>query len=137
MNADSINWLAVMVAALSAFMLGGLWYSPALFAKAWIKESNLNEEELKKADKVRPFLFTFIFSVIMCVNLAFFLADTPTQKTDIMWGLTAGILAGVWGFCAIAITALFEQKSWKYIFINGGYILFALGLMGLIIGAWR
>jgi hypothetical protein len=32
---SNVNVLAVVVAALSSFMLGGLWYSPALFGKAW------------------------------------------------------------------------------------------------------
>ena len=32
----AINWLAVIAAAASSFLLGGLWYS-ALFAKAWQK----------------------------------------------------------------------------------------------------
>ena len=137
MNVDSINWLAVIAAALSSFVLGGLWYSKLLFANAWMNENKFTEEQLKNSDRVRPFLFTFIFAVIMSVNLAMFLADTPTQKTDAKWGLIAGLLAGIWGFSAIAITSLFEQKTWRYIFINGGYILISLGLMGLVIGAWR
>jgi len=137
MNAGSINWLAVIAAALSSFVLGGLWFSPVLFAKAWIKESKVKTEGLTQSEKIRPFIFTFFFAVIMAINLAFFLVDSPIQKTDAQWGLTAGALAGVWGFCAIAITALFEQKTWRYIFINGGYILVSLAIMGLIIGAWR
>ena len=59
------------------------------------------------------------------------------QKTDITWGTIAGFLAGIWGFSAIAIAALFEQKTARYIFINGGYALVALTLMGAIIGVWR
>ena len=30
---QSLNWLAIAVAAVSAFALGGLWYSPVMFAK--------------------------------------------------------------------------------------------------------
>ena len=29
-----INYLAVLVAAVSTFVIGGLWYSPLLFQKA-------------------------------------------------------------------------------------------------------
>ncbi len=39
MDMNSINWLAVFVAGISAFVLGGVWYSPALFGKAWMKEN--------------------------------------------------------------------------------------------------
>ena len=55
-----------------------------------------------------------------------------------MWGLQAGVLAGL-GFAAMpfAIVAMFEKKSLKYILINGGYITVAFALKGFIIGAWR
>ncbi|WPU96652.1 DUF1761 domain-containing protein [Mucilaginibacter sabulilitoris] len=134
MDPSQINWLAVIVAGLSAFLVGGIWYSPALFAKAWMADNKLNADELKASSKARTFGFSFIFSVIMAINLGFFLADS---KTDITWGAMAGFLAGIWTFGAIAIQGLFEIKSWRLIFINGGYSLVSLTLMGTIIGAWR
>ena len=36
---ETINWLAVLVAGISAFVVGGIWYSPALFGKAWMPAS--------------------------------------------------------------------------------------------------
>jgi len=141
---SSINWLAVLVAGISAFVLGGVWYSPMLFGNAWMKENRFSEEQVKNANKTKIFGWAFILSLIMAANLAMFLADTPAectgncaQKTDITWGSIAGFLAGIWGFAAIAIAALFEQKTARYIFINGGYALVALTLMGAIIGVWR
>ncbi|SDD91179.1 Protein of unknown function [Mucilaginibacter pineti] len=134
MNFALINWLAVVAAALSAFLVGGIWYSPLLFANAWMTDSNLSSDTLKAANKGRSFGMTAIFSIIMAANLAAFLA-TPT--TDVTWGATAGFLAGIWTFSAIAIHSLFELKSWRLIFINGGYSLVSLTLMGAIIGWWR
>ena len=144
MDMSSINWLAVLVAGISAFVLGGVWYSPVLFGNAWMKENKFTEEQLKSSNKTKVFGWAFVISLIMAANLAMFLADTPAectgncaQKTDITWGSIAGFLAGIWGFSAIAIAALFEQKTARYIFINGGYALVALTLMGAIIGVWR
>lgn len=134
MNPSLINWLAVVVAALSAFLVGGIWYSPALFANAWMTDSKLNADELKAGSKLRSFGMTAVFSLIMAVNLAFFLA-VPT--TDLAFGTMAGALAGAWTFSAIAIHSLFELKSWRLILINGGYSLVSLTLMGAILGAWR
>jgi hypothetical protein len=134
MNFSLINWLAVIVAGLSAFAVGGIWYSRPLFGNAWMTDSKLTEEEIKLGNKGKIFGFTAIFSLLMAVNLAMFLADA---KTDVSWGATAGFLAGIWTFCAIAIHSLFELKGWRYIFINGGYSLVSLTLMGAIIGAWR
>jgi len=134
MDFSLINWLAVVVAGLSAFAVGGIWYAPAVFGNAWMADSNLTPEQVQKGSKARIFGFTAIFSLIMAANLGIFLADA---KTDIAWGATAGFLAGIWTFSAILIHSLFELKSWRYIFINGGYSLISLTLMGAIIGLWR
>src|SRR4051794_5914321 len=135
MNFSLINWLAVIVAGLSAFMVGGIWYSRPLFGNAWMVDSNLTEEQVKQGNKGKIFGFTLVFSLIMAVNLAMFLADA---KTNASWGATAGFLAGFgWIALGIGIVALFERRPWSYIFINGGYMTVALVVMGLIIGAWR
>jgi hypothetical protein len=134
MNISLVNWLAVMVAGVSAFVIGGIWYSRPLFGNAWMLDSNLTEEQIKQGNKGKIFGFTAVFSLMMAANLAIFLAEPTTTAA---WGAQAGFLAGIWTFCAIAIHSLFEQKGWRYIFINGGYSVVALTLMGAIIGLWR
>lgn len=137
MDISTVNWLAVLVAGISAFVVGGIWYSPGLFGKAWMADAKLTEADIQAGNKGKIFGFTAIFSLVMAANLAMFLVDTPQMKTDLTWGATAGFLAGIWTFCAIAIHSLFELKSWRLIFINGGYSVVALTLMGAIIGLWR
>ena len=134
MEMSTINWLAVAVAGISAFVLGGVWYSPALFGKVWMKENNLTVEDVKKGNKGKIFGWSFILSLIMAVNLAMFLND---PKINLEMGIIYGLLTGIWIFCGIAIVALFEHRTARYIFVNGGYMLVALILMGAIIGAWR
>ena len=130
----TLNWLAVLVAGISAFVLGGVWYSPALFGKAWMKENNLSPEEVQKGNKGKIFGWSLILTLVMSVNLAMYL---HTPEIDFKFGLLYGLLAGVWVFCGIAIVGLFELKTGRYILINGGYCFIALGLMGAILGAWR
>ncbi len=142
MNMGAINWWAVVVAGISAFVLGGVWYSPALFGKAWMKENNLTMEDVQKGNKSKIFGWAFVLSLIMAANLGMFLADPASPCPDVPraslgWGTMAGFLTGIWIFCGVAIVALFEHKTARYIFINGGYCLVALVLMGAIIGAWR
>ena len=137
MDASSINWLAVLAAGISAFVLGGVWYSPMLFGNAWMVDSKLTMEEIQTGNKGKIFGFTAFFSLLMAVNLGIFLLDSCAGKTTAAWGAEAGFLAGIWTFSAIAIHSLFELKCWRYIFVNGGYSLVSLTLMGAIIGAWR
>ncbi len=134
MNPTLINWPAVVVAALSAFFVGGIWYNPKVFGTAWMKDSKLTQDDMKGGNTGKIFGFTALFAVISSANLAAFLAD---PKTDLAWGATAGFLAGIWTFSAIATHSLFEQKSWRHIFINGLYSVISLTLMGAILGAWR
>lgn len=135
MSPESINWLAVAAAATSTFILGGLWYSPLLFGRAWMTVNNLTEADLGGGNMAKIFGLSFLYSLLMAANLAMFLATPDTTAT---WGATAGFLAGFgWVSLAIAIIALFERRSWKYVAINGGYMTVAFVLMGLILGIWR
>lgn len=138
----SVNWLAVLVAGISAFVLGGVWYSPKLFGKAWMSENKMTVEDVRKGNAGKIYGLAFILSLVMAANLGMYLGDPAVecpgaQKTDITWGAIAGFLTGIWIFCGIAIVGLFEHKTARYIFINGGYMLLALVLMGAIIGVWR
>ena len=135
MDFSTINYFAVLAAALSTFVLGGLWYSPLLFGKAWMRANNFTDEAVQTFSKARMFGWSIIFSLVMAANLAMFLAGPNTNAT---WGMTAGALAGLgWVAMAAAVIGVFENRSWAYIAINGGYMTIAFVIMGLIIGAWR
>ena len=135
MDMSAINWLAVLVAALSTFLLGGLWYSPVLFGKAWMKENGFTDDDMKKGNMGMIFGLSFMWSLVMAANLAMFLNDS---KTGTAWGATAGFLAGFgWVAMSIFIIGLFERRSLRYLLINAGYMTVSFVVMGLILGAWR
>ncbi len=130
-----INHIAVFVCAIFNLALGALWYSPLLFYKDWLSETKLTEEQLAKQNPAKTYGLAFLFSLIISYNLAFFLGDA---NTDAAWGAAAGFLAGFgWSALSIAIIALFEQRSSKYIFINGGFITVYFTIIGFILGIWR
>lgn len=135
MNWELVHWPAVVIAALATFVVGGLWYSPLLFAKPWMRVNGFSEADLQRQSKARAFGGSAGFALVMSLNLALFLAD---EKTDLTWGLAAGGLAGVgWVAAGLGMTALFENRSWTYIAINGGYHVVSFLVMGAILGAWR
>ena len=127
---QTIPLWAVLAAGLSAFALGGAWYT--VLDKPW-RAANGFGETPPPTNMARVFGLSFLFSLLMAWNLAKFL-DAP--GTTAAWGATAGLLAGFgWCFLGLAIVSLFERRPWSYILINGGYLTVALTLMGLILGA--
>lgn len=135
MDISTINWLAVLAAALSTFALGGIWYSPALFGTAWMRENGFTDEQLRHRNMFRIFGFALLWSLVMSVNLAMFLNEAAT---DFSWGAAAGFLAGFgWIAMAIFIPGLFEGRSTRLMLINAGYFIVSMIVMGLILGAWR
>jgi len=135
MDPSTLNLPAVLVAAVLSFVIGGMWYSPMLFGKVWMKENQLSEEDLQQGSPARIFGFAFLWSLVMSINLAMFLNDEATTAS---WGATAGFLTGFgWIAMGIFIIGLFERKSTRYMLINAAYMVVSLTLMGFIIGLWR
>ena len=133
---ENVNYLAAVAAAVSTFVIGGLWYSPLLFHRAWARANGFSEADLAKGGGAgRIFGIAFVLALVMAFNLAAFLGAPDTTAA---WGATAGALTGLgWVAPAIATIALFERRSFAYIAINGGYFAVAFTVMGAILGAWR
>src|SRR6478609_3265841 len=128
------NYLVIFVAALSTFLIGGLWYSPAVFGKAWMRENGFKEEDMKGGNMVKIFGLAFLLAVISAVNLAMFMGPENDPTMGALWGFLAG--AG-WVATFVGTHYLFERKSFTLFLINAGYSIVALTLMGIIIAAWK
>ena len=127
-----VNWLAVIAAALSMFVIGGVWYGP-LFARPWQQAAGLSDEQLKAGNMPLIFGLAFVLSLIMAANLAFFVNGLPLGTT-VLYAVAAGL---GWAALGLSTVALFERRPLSYHLINGGYLTIAFAVMGLILGLWR
>jgi hypothetical protein len=157
-----INFLAVLVAAVSALFVGFIWYNPKVFGTAWMQAADMTEDKIKSASMAKIFILAFIFAILLSMSIMpmvihqmgayslaqgelgvlpsydAFMADYSNEFRTFKHGAFHGVLAGV--FVALPIlgtNALFERKSAKYIFINSGYWIVTLGVMGAIICGWK
>ena len=116
----AVNWISILVASVIGFAVGGLWYGP-LFGDAWMRSLGMDPEVVKKAPKkgMRQ-LFTIVFLLQwgMAFCLAMFFGPEITTATGTAYGFLTGF---AWVAFALTVNALFEQKPWSYIFINGAY----------------
>lgn len=129
---SNINWWSVFLAALSSFLIGGLWYGP-LFGKIWMTEFGFTIEELEKRSAPKTFGLSFGLALIAAIILEMFIGHTA----DLQMGLGAGFFAGIgWVATFTGIQYLFEMKSLKVFMVNAGFSVTSLTIMGLILGAW-
>ena len=129
-----INHIAVFVCALMSLVIGFLWWSPFLFQKPWQAEVGLSDDQLAKANPAKTFGLSFLLAWIVSYNLAFFFGAPGTTW---QWGITAALLAAVWVVAMFIIIALFEQRTFRYIAINCGYVIVYFAVIGFILGVWR
>ncbi len=122
-----INILAVFLAALSAFVLGGAWYSPALFGKTWQQETGVDSEKIKP---LQVFGGAFILAFVSAFVFAMFLGPDP----ELGLGVGAGVAAGAgWVATSYGINYLFAQRSLTLFFIDAGYHTLQFTLYGAIL----
>jgi hypothetical protein len=126
-----VNWIGVLAAAASAFLLGGLWYSPVLFGKAWQRLNGLSDEAL--AARSMPLMFggAFVLSLVAAFVFAMFLGPEPGLQFATAAGFGAGL---AWVAASYGITYLFEARPLRLWLINGGYHTLQFTLYGAVLG---
>jgi len=126
-----VNYIAVVLAALSAFLLGGLWYSPLLFANKWMALTGQSEETLKSGSMGMIFGGAFLLNLIAAYVFALFLGPAPGLEFATGAGFAAGLC---WVMSAFGINYLFERRPLGLWLINGLYFTIQFTLFGLILG---
>ncbi|OMP32239.1 MULTISPECIES: DUF1761 domain-containing protein [Mangrovimonas] len=157
------NILALVVAAASTLVVGAIWYNPKVFGTAWMKAAEMTEEKMKGANMAKIFGLALLFAFFIAATLralvvhqsgvfsliegdvdgalpsyAAFMNDYGTSFRTFKHGVLHGFITGVtMALPIIGTNALFERKSAKYIFINSGFWIVCMMIMGGIICAWE
>lgn len=133
---SNMNYWAILVATLSTFVIGALWYSPLLFVNKWMELNGFTHESLKKNSRPMPVIMgvSFLTSLVAAFALAMFLGP----KSDFAFGLFAGLMIGIfWIGTSRFNSVLYEKQNLTLFFIQAGYDVVTYAIMGAIIGAWH
>jgi len=136
---SDVNALAVVVAALAAFAVGSVWYSPVLFSKPWMKELGLKKDfmsdEGAKKDLPKLLAVDMVLTVMLSLGLAMLL--NLLAVSGLWHGVAVGAFVIVF-FSAMTtgINYVFEKRSFKLFAINAGYALVMGVIIGGILGVW-
>jgi hypothetical protein len=135
-----VNYLAVLVCGVIIFMLGGLWYSPLLFAKKWMALMGFTEDHITKAmantSMAAQYASVFFCGMITSLVMAVIVNQWPDPSA--LHGALVGALCWL-GFAGATSygTSLFSMKPKQLWLINSGYNLVCFVIAGAILGAWR
>ncbi len=133
----SLNYPAVLVAAVLNMVIGALWYSPALLGKRWMDLVGLKPEDVQRrmAGAPRMYGLAFVASLLMAYALARIVWYSGVAT--VTGGAAIGLLAWL-GFVATThgVNYLFEGRPARLYWINTGYPLASLVIMGALLAVW-
>lgn len=158
-----INFLALIVAALSTLAVGFIWYNPKVFGGIWMRETGMTEEKAKGANMALifgmsifyAFLIAFILQMLVIhqygalgmvggdptvakPSYASFMADYGLAFRTFKHGMLHGFMTGLFFALPVVGTgALYERRTWRYTLVSGGFWIVCCMIMGGIICAWQ
>lgn len=129
-----VNYVAVLVAAVVAMVIGYVWYGP-LFGKTWGELTGVKPENVKKEDMPKMYLFGYLLAALSALILAKFVSWAGA--TNWMDGALVGIYAAIgFNFTAAAMNNMYEMRPMSLTWLNVGYYLVNFAVMGAILASW-
>lgn len=128
-----VNLLAVLIAAMAAMGIGSIWYGP-LFGKTWMKLIGISKDDVNKKEMPKLYGIMFLASLVEAYVLSHFIHYAGAV------GLVLGAKTGLWaglGFVATTMIGnyMFAKRPMKLYYIDAGYALVNLVIMGAIIAS--
>lgn len=139
MELPHVNYLAVLTSGVVIFVLGGLWYSPALFARKWTSLMGKSEAELKAGSSgAQPIMFLLAFICGLLSSWALAVVLNHFVHLTALRGALVGALCWV-GFAGATsyANALFARKPKQLWLIDSGFNLVSFILAGITLAVWR
>ena len=124
---SEINWLPVLLGALTFFLVGAIWYG-VLFSKAWQKAAGISDEQLQGGNMALIFGLTFLAEVVIAMTLWHLIVRTGASDRAVMMmavGFGAAIMTP-----AIGINYLYLRKTLAHFLIDAGHFIVGMAAMG-------
>ena len=138
MTFAGVNYLAVVIAAVAAWLAGAGWYTA--FGKTWTAARGTTPDKMQQMrgqpGAYLPFIYAFAAELVMAWVLAGLIGHLgPGQVT-----LRNGIISGAFSWLGFVLPTMlvnnsFARRDWRLMLIDGGHWLLALVVIGAIIGA--
>jgi hypothetical protein len=138
LNAE-VNYLAVLVATIAAFLVGSIWHGP-LFGKLWMRLSGIKMPKKMTPEVQKQMWKSMILGFISTLICAWVLAMVllSVGAVHALQAMCAAFFLWL-GFTGMMCFAgyIWEQKSFRLFVFNAAYRLVEILVMALVLGAWR
>ena len=127
----------VAVAAIAAFVVGGLWYSPMLFARPWMKAMGYDPDDKQKCEEMKKgagplYAMALLTGLVTAAVLAKFLSVMGTSQP--LYGMKIAFAAWLGFVATTQLTGtLFGKKPIALFFIDAGHQLVGYMVMALVL----
>lgn len=131
-----VNWISIVLSAITPMVVGFIWYHQKVMGTAWMHAVGMTEEKAKEANMGLVFGISFVMSVLLTFFLLGFNNGPGQEEAFDTFGHGAfhGAIVALFVAMPLFVTnGLFEQHSWKLMFIHVGYWVITLTIMGGIV----
>ncbi len=125
--------LAILASAVVMFALGGLWYSPILFANAWARESGTPNEHNPDPKAQARFFVILLVLLMLAAAVLDCIITSWAPGPGLGHGLAVGFIGGSLAAAVIGMDTLFERKRFALFLINAGYYMLSFCVAGVIL----
>ena len=138
MASVQVNFIAVLVCSVVTFLIGGLWYSPFLFAKKWVALLGKSPESMGGAAP-NPLMFVIGFLTGLITSYVLAVVVNLSAASSVVDGVIVGIVCwlGFAGATSYNNQVNFVQRPRALWAIDSGYNLVTFVITGAILAIWR
>ena len=131
MDFSTVNWLAVIVAAVVAWLFGAVWYMG--LSKLWLKAAKLDPATMKRS--VAPFIVGFVAELVMALVMTLVVGALTGGEPKPLAGVIFGFVLWL-GFIAttLSVNHRYQGFGWDLTLIDAGHWLGVMLIIGAVIG---
>lgn len=131
-DTSSFNWIAIVLAGLSAWIIGGIWFSPPLFGRRWLKALGITQT----GSPAPGFVAALVISIIGALFLRWVIG--LANATTAIDGIAVSLI--IW-FAFILLPSapslMFTKSSPTAFAIVQAQHAIAISAMGIILAVYR
>lgn len=130
-----MNYVAILVGALSVMALGFVWFHPKVLGETWMKGAGLTEEDMKSANPM-TMIGALLMALVISWAMSRYATHTEEGMSQFVHGMYHGFMPAIMFVAPVLVSkGLFEKKNLGWILVGAAYWVLAITLVGGIVYA--